>query len=578
MKIRSVFLTALLLCLAGNLNGQGLPASQFNADIVLLGDSITHQWGGTRSHEDLGIFVGQTTTNPVTGQVTKSDFRTAWKAAFPSYKAINMGVSGDRVEHVLWRLDHGTLDGVQPKVVVLLIGTNNVGLITGYGVPASSIPPGIKLCVDNIRSKLPNAQVIVVKILPRDVPTSANYQNAKLINQGIDALHLEAPGNGVKVLDMWNDFLDPTDTNPAKVINASLFLSDKLHLTEAGYQKYASRLQPLIAPFLNGSAPLPAVTPVAPVYAYGPYNKKLLEKQLTGWPLTRDAARYILKIEYDARKPGSEPGGVSIGTQKAFWATTPTARFWRELNNAYNPAVEVLHRNILREARIATGQPLEASIPVIQNPVSAADEKVFITSNQKLLAPLSVVSPNGTYKFSIRTDGYLEITSGTTSVWKSTIGSPASISVNNVSLTLSAAGNLVFNTTYVSGTYGMWASGTYQGGAEENYYGALNNAGQLKIYKGVSPHGAQIATFPTPITATATLALSGLAQTSDGAPKPVTVTTTPAGLNYFVTYDGSTDVPSAPGTYSVVATIANLNYTGSAIGKLVISASKSPAY
>lgn len=578
MKIRSVFLTALLLCLAGNLNGQGLPASQFNADIVLLGDSITHQWGGTRSHEDLGIFVGQTTTNPVTGQVTKSDFRTAWKAAFPSYKAINMGVSGDRVEHVLWRLDHGTLDGVQPKVVVLLIGTNNVGLITGYGVPASSIPPGIKLCVDNIRSKLPNAQVIVVKILPRDVPTSANYQNAKLINQGIDALHLEAPGNGVKVLDMWNDFLDPTDTNPAKVINASLFLSDKLHLTEAGYQKYASRLQPLIAPFLNGSAPLPAVTPAAPVYAYGPYNIKLLEKQLTGWPLTRDAARYILKIEYDARKPGSEPGGVSIGTQKAFWATTPTARFWRELNNAYNPAVEVLHRNILREVRLATGQPVEASIPVIKNPVSAADEKVFITSNQKLLAPFSVVSPNGTYMFSIRTNGYLEITSGPMSVWKSSIGSPASISVNNVSLTLSAAGNLVFNTAYQNGTYGMWASGTYQGGVEENYYGALNNAGQLKIYKGVSPNGALIATFPAPSTATASLALSALAQTSDGSPKPVTVTTTPAGLNYFVTYDGSTDVPSAPGTYSVVATIANLNYTGSAIGKLVISASKSPAY
>jgi len=100
----------------------------------------------------------------------------------------------------------------------------------------------------------------------------------------------------------------------------------------------------------------------------------------------------------------------------------------------------------------------------------------------------------------------------------------------------------------------------------------------LKIYKGVSPNGALIATFPAPSTATASLALSALAQTSDGSPKPVTVTTTPAGLNYFVTYDGSTDVPSAPGTYSVVATIANLNYTGSAIGKLVISASKSPAY
>ena len=566
------------LCLAGALMGmhsplKADPAPQFNMDVVFLGDSITHQWGGTRSHEDLGIYVGQTTTDPITNVVTKGDFRTAWKAAFPNYKGINMGVSGDRVEHVLWRLDHGTLDGIRPKVVVLLIGTNNTGLITGYGVPVNSIPQGIKLCVDNIRSKVPQAHVVVVKILPVSIPSSTNYQNTKLINQGIDALNLESPGNGVKVLDMWDDFIDPTDPNPDKVVNASLFLSDKLHLTEAGYQKYASKLQPLIAPFLDGSAPLPTVLPVVPVYPYAPYNNKLLDKQLTGWPLTPDAARYILKPEYNDRKPGSEPGGGGMSTKTAFWATTPTARFWRELNNAYNPAVEVLHRNILREAAIATGQPVGAAIPVITDPVSKADEKAFITSNQILAAPYSVVSPNGTYTFSVRTDGYLEITSGATSVWKSTIGSPASRTVTNVTLNLTVSGNLVFNTAYSGGTYGMWASGTYQGSAEDNYYGALTDAGQLKIYKGVSPGGALMATFPVSATTAATVTLSGLAQTADGSPKPVVATTNPAGLNHFVTYNGSITPPSAPGTYAVVATIANLNHTGSTSGSLVISPS-----
>jgi lysophospholipase L1-like esterase len=573
--IGKAFITG-AFCLAGALLGmhsrlKADPAPQFNTDIVLLGDSITHQWGGTRSHEDLGIYVGQTTTDPITGQVIKGDFRTAWETAFPNYRGINMGVSGDRVEHVLWRLDHGTLDGIRPKVVVLLIGTNNTGLITGYGVPVNSIPQGIKLCVDNIRSKLPQTHVVVVKILPANIPSSTIYQNTRLINQGIDALNLEAPGNGVRVLDMWNDFLDPADPNPDKVVNATLFLSDKLHLTEAGYQKYASKLQPLITPFLDGSAPLPTIAPAIPVYPYAPYNNKLLDKQLTGWPLTPDEARYILKVEYNDRKPGAEPGGGGMSTKTAFWATTPTARFWRDLKDAYNPAVEVLHRNILREAGIATGQTVEASIPVITNPVSRADEKVFITSNQKLSAPQTVVSPNGTYTLSVRTDGYLEITSGATSVWKSTIGSPGSISVNNVSLHLTAAGNLVFNTAYSGGTYGMWASGTYQGGGEDNYYCALTNAGQLKTYKGVSPNGTLMSTFPAPASTAATVTLSGLAQTGDGSPKVVTVTTNPAGINHFVTYNGSTTPPLALGTYAVVATIANLNHTGTATGNLVIS-------
>jgi lysophospholipase L1-like esterase len=392
-----------------------------------------------------------------------------------------MGVSGDRVEHVLWRLDHGTLDGIRPKVVVLAIGTNNTKLVTGYKVPLNSIVEGIDLCVRNIRSRAPQAQIVVVKVLPTSVPSDVLYQNTKLLNQGIDALKLDAPGRGITVLDMWNDFLNSADPKPEKALNTSFFLTDLLHLTEAGYQKYADRLKPLITGYLDGSRPLPNIPSAPPVYSYEPYRNKLLDKQLTGWPLTPDAARFILKPEYSDRKPGSEPSGGGMATKTAFWSVTPTARFWRDLDNAYNPGVEVLHRNILHEARLATGQPVDATIPVIANPIFKADEAVFITSNQTRLAPYSVVSPNGTYTFSVGTNGFLEITSGTGSVWKSTISSPASKTVTNVSLRLSPNGNLIFNTAYAGGTYGMWASGTYQGGVDDNYYGALTNAGQLKI-------------------------------------------------------------------------------------------------
>lgn len=181
------------------------------------------------------------------------------------------------------------------------------------------------------------------------------YQNTKLLNQGIDAFKLDAPGRGVTVLDMWNDFLNSADPKPEKALNTSFFLTDFLHLTEARYQKYADRLKPLINAYLDGSCSLPNIPSAPHVYSYEPYRNKLLDKQLTGWPLTPEAARYILKPEYSDRKPGSEPAGGDMASKTAFWSVTPTARFWMDLDNAYNPGVEVLHRNILHEARLATG-------------------------------------------------------------------------------------------------------------------------------------------------------------------------------------------------------------------------------
>ena len=86
-------------------------------DIALLGDSITQGWGGGWDG---------------------APFNAAWQKHFGDQKTVNLGIGGDRIESILWRLDHGALDGASPKVIVLMIGVNNAPLVFANGVPAAS--------------------------------------------------------------------------------------------------------------------------------------------------------------------------------------------------------------------------------------------------------------------------------------------------------------------------------------------------------------------------------------------------------------------------------------------------------
>ena len=177
-------------------------------DVLLVGDSITIQWGDS------------------------------WKNHFPNLKAVNIGIGGDKTQNVLWRLDHGGVEGLQPKAIVLMIGNNNMFFTPETGIEAAA--KGIEMCLKNLREKFPAAAIIVAKILPAHAPGNRFYEDIKKTNAALDLLTLESDPK-VKVLDLWSDF-----TNADGTLKQELFTPDNVHLSPAGYGVYAGRLQSLL--------------------------------------------------------------------------------------------------------------------------------------------------------------------------------------------------------------------------------------------------------------------------------------------------------------------------------------------
>ena len=183
-------------------------------DVLLVGDSITMQWGA------------------------------AWQKHFGNHKTVNIGIGGDKTQNVLWRLDHGGVEGLEPKLVVLMIGNNNC-----FFTPETGIEPvarGIKACADNLREKFPKAPVVVVKVLPAHGPGAPFYEDIKKINAALDELSL-AGDPMVHLLDLTNAFVNADGT-----LKQDLFLPDNIHLTqEGGYELYATKLKPLVEKLLG---------------------------------------------------------------------------------------------------------------------------------------------------------------------------------------------------------------------------------------------------------------------------------------------------------------------------------------
>ena len=177
-------------------------------DVLLVGDSITIQWGAS------------------------------WAKQFPERKAVNIGIGGDKTQNVLWRLDHGGVDGLQPKAIVLMIGNNNMFFTPETGVAAAA--KGVETCARNLREKFPKAELIVAKILPCHAPKSRFYEDILLTNAEIDKLNLRADPK-IRVLDLTADFLNPDGT-----IKKALYTPDNIHLSPEGYAAYAARLKPLL--------------------------------------------------------------------------------------------------------------------------------------------------------------------------------------------------------------------------------------------------------------------------------------------------------------------------------------------
>ena len=190
---------------------------QINPQIVLIGDSITHFWGG----EPKGPHVNG----------PKS-----WETAFSGLRVLNMGYGWDRTQNVLWRLNQGEFDGLHPKTVVINIGTNN---LTASPNARSNTPEEIVQAIlaihHEVRRKSPESRIIVMGIFPRGFGAD-NYFRPRITR--VNALlskALEGVPN-TTFLDIGNRFLTPDGTLPATLMN------DGTHPTDEGYAIWAKAL------------------------------------------------------------------------------------------------------------------------------------------------------------------------------------------------------------------------------------------------------------------------------------------------------------------------------------------------
>jgi lysophospholipase L1-like esterase len=206
-------------------------------DVYFEGDSITRRWGA----------------------LDYPDFLTHWTKSFYGWNAGNFGWGGDRTENILWRLDNGELDGVNPKVIVILAGTNNVGKEPGDEAKAADVARGVSAIIDACRKKAPAATIVLTAVFPRNdnpaVMPTIDRINARLAKM--------ADGKSVRFLDVNSKLAD------SKGVLFEGMMGDGLHLTLKGYEVWAAGLSPLLQELLGPKAatdhaPPPTGDPSAP--------------------------------------------------------------------------------------------------------------------------------------------------------------------------------------------------------------------------------------------------------------------------------------------------------------------------
>ena len=194
-------------------------AKKGGIDILFLGDSITDFWRNRGSN--------------------------VWTKYYAPRHAANFGISGDRTQHVLWRMDHGELDGIKPKVVVLMIGTNNTGKEKDTGKNRNSVPEtiaGVQAVVRELRAKLPDSKILLLAIFPRGTLDDPQRAQVAVVNTVIAKLD---DGKMVRYLDIDPKFLEADGTLPKDI------MPDLLHPNERGYQIWADAMEPALDEMLK---------------------------------------------------------------------------------------------------------------------------------------------------------------------------------------------------------------------------------------------------------------------------------------------------------------------------------------
>jgi lysophospholipase L1-like esterase len=187
-------------------------AKKGDIDVVFYGDSITDGWNGAG--------------------------KAVWKDKFAPLKAVDFGIGGDRTQHLLWRMQNGELEGYKAKVMVLMIGTNNLGANTN-----EEIADGIKAVVEEFQKQQPKAKVLLLGIFPRgEKADDKNRDRIKDINKIIAKMD---DGKKVKYLDIGEKFLEKDGSLSREI------MPDFLHLSAKGYGIWGDAVEPVVKSMLK---------------------------------------------------------------------------------------------------------------------------------------------------------------------------------------------------------------------------------------------------------------------------------------------------------------------------------------
>jgi platelet-activating factor acetylhydrolase IB subunit beta/gamma len=185
-------------------------------DVVFLGDSITQLWD--------------------------KDGKAAWEATFAPLNAANYGIGADSTRQVIWRLENGEFDGLEPKLVVLMIGTNNLYVDTdpNSGTDAQ-IDEGVKKILGMIQAKAPKSKILLVGVLPRQ-----NKYFCDRIVKLNSLLSENASGDKIRYVDVSPEFVDDQGN-----VKPELFSPDLIHPNAKGYEVLAAALKPSVDQMLK---------------------------------------------------------------------------------------------------------------------------------------------------------------------------------------------------------------------------------------------------------------------------------------------------------------------------------------
>jgi len=197
-------------------------AKKGNIDVLFLGDSITDNW----RKPEMGL--------PV------------WEKNFAPLHAVNFGISGDRTQHVLWRMQNGELAGYKPRVVVLMIGTNNTGLERDKLTPRNTtaeIVSGVTDVVKGLTTQFPETKILLLAIFPRAEKSTDPFRlQVYDVNSALARLH---DGKQVFFLNIGPKFLAPDGRLPKEI------MPDFLHPSTKGYEIWADAIREPLAKLLK---------------------------------------------------------------------------------------------------------------------------------------------------------------------------------------------------------------------------------------------------------------------------------------------------------------------------------------